>query len=117
MVVAVQTAAAMTPQWLRYPAISPNGQSVVFSYKGNLWVVSAEGGEARQLTTNTAYDYAPVWSPDSKEITFASNRFGGFDLFAIPVEGGEPKRLTTHSANETPWCYTPDGSEILFSAH
>ncbi|MBO5655532.1 MAG: PD40 domain-containing protein, partial [Rikenellaceae bacterium] len=116
MVVAVQTAAAMTPQWLRYPAISPNGQSVVFSYKGNLWVVSAEGGEARQLTTNTAYDYAPVWSPDSKEITFASNRFGGFDLFAIPVEGGEPKRLTTHSANETPWCYTPDGSEILFSA-
>ena len=116
MVFAVQTAAAMTPQWLRYPAISPNGQSVVFSYKGNLWVVSAEGGQARQLTTNTAYDYAPVWSPDSKEITFASNRFGGFDLFAIPVEGGEPKRLTTHSANETPWCYTPDGSEILFSA-
>lgn len=111
-----QSSLALTPRWLRYPAISPDGQSVVFCYKGNLWIVPTEGGQARQLTTNTAYDYAPVWSPDSREVAFASNRFGGFDVFAVSVDGGEPMRLTTHSASETPWSYTPDGKEILFSA-
>lgn len=110
------SATAITPRWLRYPVISPDGTQVVFSYKGNLWVVESVGGEARQLTSNTAYDYAPVFSPDGREIAFASDRRGNFDLYTIPVTGGEPRRVTTHSAKETPWCYTPDGTEILFTA-
>ena len=107
---------ATTPRWLRYPTISPDGKTVVFSYKGNLWSVASEGGAARQLTSNTAYDYAPVISPDGREVAFASDRRGNFDLYAMPLTGGEPRRLTTHSAKETPWCYTPDGKEILFTA-
>ena len=107
---------AATPQWLRYPVISPDGKTVVFSYKGDLWSVPTTGGEARQLTSNTAYDYAPVFSPDGREIAFASDRRGNFDLYTIPAMGGEPRRITTHSAKETPWCYTPDGKEILFTA-
>ncbi|MBQ5654178.1 MAG: PD40 domain-containing protein, partial [Alistipes sp.] len=107
---------AATPQWLRYPVISPDGKTVVFSYKGDLWSVPSTGGEARQLTSNTAYDYAPVFSPDGREIAFASDRRGNFDLYTIPAVGGEPRRITTHSAKETPWCYTPDGKEILFTA-
>ena len=71
---------AATPQWLRYPVISPDGKTVVFSYKGDLWSVPSTGGEARQLTSNTAYDYAPVFSPDGREIAFASDRRGNFDL-------------------------------------
>lgn len=107
---------ATTPRWLRYPTISPDGKTVVFSYKGNLWSVASEGGAARQLTSNTAYDYAPVISPDGREVAFASDRRGNFDLYAMPLTGGEPRRLTTHSAKETPWCYTPNGKEILFTA-
>lgn len=110
------SAYAATPRWLRYPTISPDGQTIVFSYKGNLWSVPTAGGEARQLTSNAAYDYAPVFSPDGREIAFASDRRGNFDLYTIPVSGGEPRRVTTHSVKETPWCYTPDGKEILFTA-
>lgn len=102
--------------WLRYPSISPDGKSVVFSYGGNLYIVGSEGGEARKLTSHQAYDYAPVWSPDGKTIAFASDRFGNFDIYKVSAEGGVPVRLTTNSAKETPWTFTPDGKSILFTA-
>lgn len=104
------------PLWMRYPVISPDGKFIAFCYKGDIYKVPANGGEARILTTNPAYDFMPVWSPDGKRIAFASNRFGNFDIFVIPSEGGEPTRLTFHSANEYPTAFTPDAKEILFSA-
>ncbi|MBR4094172.1 MAG: PD40 domain-containing protein, partial [Bacteroidales bacterium] len=110
------TAFASEALWMRYPSISPDGNSITFSYKGDIWVVSSNGGRARQLTSNTAYDYSPIWSPDGKEIAFASDRRGNFDIYTVPAEGGNPKRITTHSASETPWSYTPDGKKIVFSA-
>ena len=102
--------------WLRYPSISPDGKSVVFSYGGDLYIVGSGGGEARKLTSHQAYDYAPVWSPDGKTIAFASDRFGNFDIYKVSVKGGVPQRLTTNSAKETPWTFTPDGKSILFTA-
>ena len=110
------SAYAENASWLRYPSISPDGKSVAFSYKGDIYIVDSEGGEARQLTSNTAYDYSPLWSPDGKTLAFASDRYGNFDIFTIPVNGGVPFRVTTHSAKETPWTFTPDGKNILFTA-
>ena len=110
------SAYAENVSWLRYPSISPDGKSVAFSYKGDIYIVDSEGGEARQLTSNTAYDYSPVWSPDGNTLAFASDRYGNFDIFTIPFSGGVPFRVTTHSAKETPWTFTPDGKKILFTA-
>ncbi len=102
--------------WLRYPAISPDGSTVAFSYMGDIYLVDAAGGEARTLVSHRAYDYSPIWSPDGTQIAFASDRHGNFDIFTIPVSGGEARRVTTHSNKETPWCFSPDGSKIYFSA-
>lgn len=101
-------------KWLRYPAISPDGNKIAFSYQGDIYVVDSKGGAARQLTSNPAFDYHPVWSPDGNKLAFASNRKGNFDVFLMDADGGNPVRLTTHSSNETPYCFTPDGKEIVY---
>ena len=106
-----------SPLWMRYPAISPDGRNVAFSYKGDIYVVDAAGGTARRLTAESGYNYAPVWSPDSRQIAYAGDRYGNFDIFLIAAEGGQPRRLTTHSAAEEPYAFTPDGKQIYYGAH
>lgn len=107
--------AQTTPLWMRYPAISPDGQTIAFSYKGDLWTVNANGGQAHQLTTNPAYDAYPVWSPDGQRIAFASSRQGSMDVYVVAKDGGTPKRLTTDSGDEYPMTWR-DNSHILLQA-
>lgn len=115
LLIGVGTSFAQTsPKWLRYSSISPDGKTIVFTYKGDLWKVPATGGAAIPLTLHEAHDFMPVWSKDSKMIAFASDRFGNFDIFTIPAEGGEAKRLTFHSANEYPYDFSPDNQRIVF---
>ena len=102
--------------WMRYPAISPDGRTIAFSYKGNLWKVAATGGIATALTVGASHNTMPVWSPDDSKIAFASDRNGNLDVFVMPAEGGEATRLTFHSAEETPTSFTPDGQSVLFGA-
>lgn len=108
--------AQTNPLWMRYPSISPNGKTIAFNYMGDIYKVNAKGGEATRLTSNAAYDYNAIWSPDGSKIAFASDRNGNFDIYLMSAEGGSPKRITTNSAKEIPSSFTPDGKSILFSA-
>ena len=112
---ALSASAEDHPLWMRYPAISPDGTTIAFAYKGDLYSVSVNGGEARQLTTHAAFDSHPVWSPDSKKIAFQSNREGSLDIFVIDAKGGAPTRLTTNSGSETPIAFA-DNDHVLYSA-
>ncbi len=103
--------------WLRYPAISPDGQSILFEYKGDIWSVPAAGGSAIPLTMSESYEFAPVWSHDGRSIAFASDRYGNFDVFLMPATGGEAKRLTYNSAREVPSTFTADDRAILFNGN
>jgi Tol biopolymer transport system component/C-terminal processing protease CtpA/Prc len=111
-----QVSAQSPALWLRYPAISPDGKSIVFSYQGDLYKVGTDGGTATLLTTHDAYDYAPVWSHDGQRIAFASDRYGNMDVFVISANGGLATRLTYHSASEYPTDFTPDNQAVIFSS-
>ena len=114
--VAWNAIAADEAQWLRYPAISPDGKQIAFSHRGDLYVVPASGGTAQPLTVHEAHDYMPVWSRDGKTLAFASDRHGNFDVFTVPATGGEPTRLTFNSADDFPSDFSADGQFVLFTA-
>ena len=103
------------PLWMRHCAISPDGTTIAFTYKGDIFTVPVSGGKATQITTNPAFDTTPIWSPDSKQIAFASDRMGSLDVFIVSKEGGEPRRLTTFSGSETPVAFS-DAGQLLFTA-
>ncbi|MDE7136014.1 MAG: peptidase S41, partial [Muribaculaceae bacterium] len=108
---------AETPLWLRNVKISPDGENIAFTYQGDIYTVNAAGGKAKRITTSTAYDTNPIWSPDSKKILFSSDRHGNFDLYIVPAEGGEAVRLTTNSASEIPEAFSTDGKRVYYSAY
>lgn len=116
LVLTSSLSAQKNPLWLRYPAISPDGTTIVFSYQGDLYKVGADGGNALPLTMHEAHDYQPVWSRDGNKIAFASDRFGNFDVFVISASGGEATRLTYHSSNDYPFDFSIDNSQVLFGS-
>lgn len=88
------------PLWLRNSAISPDGSTVAFTYKGDIFTVPVSGGRATQLTTDSAHDTKPMWSPDGKRIAFNSDRNGSMDIYIVDAGGGTPRRITTNSGKE-----------------
>ena len=102
------------PLWLRNTAISPDGATIAFTYKGDIYTVKSTGGDARRITSG-GYNTSPVWSPDGSKIAFASDREGSMDIYVVSGKGGSPKRLTTYYGRETPLAFV-DSSHVAFSA-
>lgn len=119
MAVAALSVAAMpqtNPLWLRNTALSPDGKTIAFTYRGDVYTVPVSGGTARQITSNEAYETAPVWSPDGRKLAFGSMREGSMDVYITDAEGGTPVRLTTHSGTETPLAFA-DNNTVIFAAN
>ncbi len=88
-------------------AWSPDGQSIVFasnretrpdaSYRSDIWVVSATGGELVKLTDNDNSKYSPAFSPDGKSIAYLTAGDGVYSvphIAIVPLTGGTPRILT-----------------------
>ncbi len=124
MLVAAQQGQAEEARLLRFPAT--NGNDIVFSYAGDLYKVSARGGEAKRLTSHVGYEMFPRFSPDGKTIAFTGQYDGNTEVYTIPADGGEPLRVTYTATNQrddvgdrmgpnnivTAW--TADGKKIVY---
>ncbi len=100
------------PLLLQSPTVSQT--QIAFSYGGDLWIVSREGGSARRLVTGTDMEGSPIFSPDGKFVAYTANYDGNLDVYLAPATGGEPRRLTYHPGADVAVGWTPDGKSVLF---
>src|SRR5581483_4963837 len=105
-------AATGVTRLLHTPAM--NRTQIVFSYAGDLWTVSREGGTATRLTAGVGMETMPVFSPDGQTVAFTGEYDGNVDIYTIAAEGGVPKRITWHPSPDYAVAWTPDGQRILF---
>jgi len=102
----------------QYPAPSPDGSRISFSYYGDIWVTDVQGGRAERLTVSSGFESRSCWSPDGKMIAFNTDRWGNEDVCIMPANGTAPaKRLTYYSAHDVLYGWTPDARYVVFSAY
>jgi len=105
------TPAARADSFLTRPDI--NGNQVVFTAEGDLWIYRLDTNEARRLTSDPGIETNAHFSPDGTEVAFTANYEGGQDVYVMPVSGGIPKRLTYDGASIA-LGWTPNGSKVLY---
>jgi tricorn protease len=98
----------------RYPAPSPDGTRIAFSWQGDIWVGPSSGGAAQRLTANPGYDHRPIWLGRGETLAFVSDREGSDDVFVVDSRGGTPRRLTFHESADTPQGQL--GEDLVFVA-
>jgi tricorn protease len=103
------------PRWLRYSAISPDGEMISFTHRGQIFVVTSEGGLAVPITALGSYSHGAVWSPDSEQLVFASNISGSDDIYLSDFSG-TLRRMSWSALDEVPVSFTPDGTSILYKS-
>lgn len=95
------------------PSLSPDGESIAFSWSGEIWTASTEGGHASRLTHHPANDSQPKFSPDGQRIAFVSDRSGSEQIFVMPAGGGIPDQKTFHTEGYQLEDWFPDGQSVL----
>ena len=97
-----------SPLWMRSPAISHDGQTIAFTYRGRIYTVDSAGGDALALTDPQFRATNPVWAPDGSAIAFSAAVFNVGDVYVAPLDGGEIRRLTYNELADVPLAFTPD---------
>lgn len=85
----------------------------VYELADELYIM--DRGISRRLTDNSYTDASPSWSPDERQIVFASSRDGSLDIYVMDSDGTNIKRLTRDTARDSAPAWSPDGREIVFT--
>jgi len=112
LLVAAASLAPAATHLMRYAHI--HGDMIVFTYENDLWLVDADGGDARRLTSHPGNERFAKFSPDGRWIAFTAAYDGGNDVYLMDTRGGEPRRLTWHPGPDRVLGWHPDGDRVLF---
>lgn len=102
--------------WFRESAISPDGKTILFTAKGDIYQVPVSGGNAIPIVSDAAWDGHPVWSNDGESIAFASDRNGSLDVYVMAMDKQIPVRLSYNSADDYPTDFTNNDERVIFSS-
>jgi len=95
-------------------AVSPDGQTLVFTMLGHLFSLPSVGGTAEQLTFGPYYDNDPIFSPDGSQVAFTSDRDGSDgNIFVLTLRDRQLRQLT-HEARAGRSAWSPDGKAIMY---
>src|SRR5690348_5519957 len=111
-----QTAKPVPTAALAEPTISPDAREVAFVSGGDIWTVTADGGEARLLIAHPANESRPLYSPDGRYLAFTSTRTGNGDVYVLTLATGDLNRLTWDDAAERADSWSPDSRYVYFSS-
>jgi Tol biopolymer transport system component len=99
------------------PAVAPDGHRIAFTIEQQgrtlLYVMKADGTDARIVSESLALRGAPAWAPDGQSITTASDEDGIPRLFSVSLDGREPIRLVSEYSVDPVW--SPEGDFIVYS--
>ena len=93
--------------------LTPDGEQVVFSWRGDVWSGPSNGGRITRLTAHAAADGYPCVSSDGKSIAFTSNRTGSEQTYKMSIDGGQPTQLTFHSEGTRPIGFTGNNQSLF----
>jgi Tol biopolymer transport system component len=104
-------------QILGGPAIAPDGRNIAFSVRQRgqtlLYVMHADGTNARMVTDSLELQGAPAWAPDGQSITLAAGDHGVPHLFRVPMDGHSPASFVREYSVDPVWA--PDGRFVVYS--
>ncbi|MEZ5040212.1 MAG: amidohydrolase family protein [Saprospiraceae bacterium] len=96
--------------------VSPDGQTIVFDFLGDLYTIPIAGGTATQLTRGLPFDSQPRFSPDGKQVVYISDESGGENVWTLDVATQTKKQIT--KGNDNPYQspeWSPDGQYLIAS--
>ncbi len=97
------------------PTLSPDGTRVVRQEGTDIWMVDVRRGIRTRMTLDgDGVNGYPIWSRDGKQVIFASNRTGDWELFSMSSSGGQAKQLLKRKGPQQPMSQAPDGT-IIYS--
>jgi Tol biopolymer transport system component len=105
-----------TPTGEPEPDVSGNRIAFAADRDGNfeIYVMNKDGTGQQNLTSSSARDTDPAWSPDGTRIAFASDRDGSSEIYVMNDDGSSVERLTNSDGNNFAPAWSPDGERIAF---
>ena len=83
---------------------------------GDIFIIDVATREMSRITTDTAHDWHPAWSPDGQWIAYISDKAGNRDIWVMRADGTDQRQITHHPGQDRLPMWSPNGRKIAFTS-